>query len=364
MIYRIAFENTDNINSVKRNRIKNIIINNTINNIFLSHNNKQILKNLIITTQKHYNAFSRLAYIIKYKRSKTVVTDDLTMNPLDISHQSTFILMQKGVKYMFHVNDLINIIETSLSNAPNFFVSPLVAKNPYNNEVLGKSALYNIYFKMKSLPRLISLLFHQYFLCDFNMERFLLNNEPALKDNAIKRHVYNSPDITLQPSILIMLRNNLYTRRFTIHEDFPKNKLVDIFKPFLYLFLTINYDYSNTERIHYYTNKLFVKLKRFYEYNQFFGRIFYTIYTGNKKLRIRKIEFNTKCLSFHNITIDDVFNSNNNNDISDSDNDNETGSDEDFDEEDLEDEDLEEEDLEEEDLEEEDLEDEDLEDDY
>jgi len=301
---------------------------------------------LIITTQKHYNAFSRLAYIIKYKRSKTVVTDDLTMNPIDISHQSTFILMQKGVKYMFHINDLINIIETSLSNAPNFFVSPLVAKNPYNNEVLGKSALFNIYFKMKSLPRLISLLFHQYFLCDFNMERFLLNNEPALKDNAIKRYVYNSPDITLQSIILIMLRNNLYTRRLTIHEDFPKNKLVDIFKPFLYFFLTIYYDYSNTERIHYYTNKLFVKLKRFYEYNQFFGRIFYTIYTGNKKLRIRKIEFNTKCLLFHNITTDDVFNINNNNndndndDISDSDNNNETVSDEDL-EEDL-DEDLEE----------------------
>lgn len=319
IIHRMSCDLTTNNNTnliKKTTRIKLQHFNEIINKCFLSNNNKQILQNLLITTQKHYNAFSRLAYIIKFKRSKTVVTDDLNMNPLEISHQSTFTLMQNGVKYMFHINDLINIIETALSNAPNFFVSPLVAKNPYNNEVFSKSTLYNIYFTMKSLPRLISLLFHQYFLCDFDMERFLLNNESTLKDNAITRYVYNSPDITLKPVILIMLKNNLYTRQLTIHDDFPINKLVYIFKPFLYLFLTINYDYSYSDRINYYTNKLFLKLKRFYEFNQFFGRIFYTIYTSNKKLKIRKIEFNTKYLSFHNIKTDCIFNNDNNNEIS------------------------------------------------
>ena len=47
------------------------------------------------------------------------------------------------------MNDLINIIETAICNAPNFFLDPLPPKNPYNNQKLNTSTLCNIYFKMK-----------------------------------------------------------------------------------------------------------------------------------------------------------------------------------------------------------------------
>ena len=34
-------------------------------------------------------------------------------------------------------------------------------------------------------------------------------------------------------SVILMLKENYYTRKLEIHNDFPKTLLVDIFRPFL-----------------------------------------------------------------------------------------------------------------------------------
>jgi len=50
------------------------------------------------------------------------------LNPLNIYDKNTFILIQNKSKYLFSVNDLVSIIETALSNSPNFFAEPLSPK--------------------------------------------------------------------------------------------------------------------------------------------------------------------------------------------------------------------------------------------
>ena len=110
---------------------------------------KENIITIFSNAQKHYHAFSRFAYIYKLKKYPCIVTDDLSLNPLNPNHKNTFTLVENKSKYLFSLNDLISIIETAIGNSPNFFSEPLSPVNPYNKQIFTNSTLYNIYFKMK-----------------------------------------------------------------------------------------------------------------------------------------------------------------------------------------------------------------------
>jgi hypothetical protein len=231
------------------------------------------------------------------------------MNPLEPKHPGTFILFQNKSKYLFNINDIVKIIENAITNAPSFFQEPIEPKNPYNNEKLNLSTLYNIYFKLKALPRIMPTLLHLFFLNNFDIDNFILNNEPLLRETAIQKYIHNSPDNILYKSIMKMLVANYYTRKLSIHKEFPSKTLTDIFKPFLYYFYIINYDIQGTQKIYNYKQVLYIKLKKFYEYNKAFGRKIYNSTIQNKLLKRRNLPiipqtyFSTKHISFHNIII-------------------------------------------------------------
>ncbi len=106
-----------------------------------------------------------------------------------------------------------------------------------------------------------------------------------------------------------MLAANYYTRKLIIHKEFPIKTLIEIFKPFLYYFYIINYDIQGTQRIDNYKETLYIKLKKFYEYNKAFGRKMCRATFKNKLLKrlnlplISQTYFSTEHISFHNITI-------------------------------------------------------------
>ena len=283
--------------------------NNNSNPSFFLHSYKTSLLETFTKAQRIYNAFTRFAHLYRVKKYKTVVTDDLSMNPLDIHHQNTFVLIQNKSKYLFNTNDLVKIIENAITHAPSFFQEPTEPKNPYNNEPFNLATLYNIYFKLKALPRVMPTLIHLFFLSNFNVDHFVLNNEPLLRETAIRKYIHNSTDDILYKSIIKMLAANHYTRKLTIHKEFPLKTLIEIFKPFLYYFYIINYDIQGTERIDNYKRMLYIKLKKFYEYNKAFGRKMCNSTIQNKLLKslnlplIPKTSFSTKHLTFHNIPI-------------------------------------------------------------
>jgi len=276
-------------------------LNSILENIFIKNDLKETILSIFSRSQKYYYAFSRLVRIYKVKKYPMIVNEDLMLNKLDINHKNTFILIEHKSKYLFSLNDLISIIEISISNSPDFFPDPLSPLNPYNKIPFTDSMLYNIYFKMKESGRLTSILFHLFFLENFNKKKFCENNEPFIREYAIKTYVYNSPYTTLHSSIFIMLENNPYTNKYNIHKDFPKDLLVDIFRPFLFHYFIINYGFKQTSKFDNYQQILFYKLKKFYEYNPLFGRAHMTITSKFGRIIKKERIFNTKHICFHKI---------------------------------------------------------------
>jgi len=282
-------------------------LNHIVNNSFYQKELKEKLFGIFSKAQKHYFAFSRLAYIYKFKKYKIVVSDDLLLNSLDINDKNTFVLMDNKSKYLFSLNDLISIIETAIGNSPDFFSDPLASNNPYNKQPLTNAALYNIYFKMKHSTRLMSTLFHFFFLEEFNLTNFSEHYEPYIRENAITKYVFNSHFTTLYSSVLTMLKSNQYTNLYVIHKDFPKEKLVDIFRPFLFYYYICNYDIKGTMKIYNYKLILHTKLKSFYQYNKTFGRRLIKITKIFNKPVKREYIYNSDHISFYKIPINNNY---------------------------------------------------------
>ena len=280
-------------------------LNALLDNIFVSNELKEKILDIFCQAQRAYIALTKLALIYKHKKLPLVVTDDLTLLPLDINHPATFVLLQNKSRYLFSINDLINIIETAICNAPNFFATPLAPKNPYNNQKFNTATLCNIYFKMKEGYCKFSLIIHLFFLECFVKHHFYIKNEAFLREYSIRKYVYTSPNQTLYNAIINVLSMNYYTNKLLIHAEFPRDLLVNIFRPYLCYYYLIHYSIKGTEKIQLYKNLLHIKFRKFYEYNTLFGRKFCV---GVRRRKINRkpfsIKFNSDHINFYNITVD------------------------------------------------------------
>lgn len=236
--------------------------------------------------QKHYRAFALCANIWKYKKSKIQIEHDLYLTPLNRNNRNVFSLLQQGKIYLFTASNLVNSITTSLSNAPNFFVEPLILKNPYNNVPFSKSDLYNIYFFLKQSTILMPNLFHNFFLVDFDLRRFVNDNENIIKCIAFKSYIKNGTTIILHNHIIKMLKK--YQKNIIIDEKFPQEILINIMRPYLFLYFTINYSAEEYRIIDAETH-LQYKLKRLYLHNPCFGR---------KIVKLKQAGFSTKMTKY------------------------------------------------------------------
>ena len=277
--------NYDNSDTVKP--IFKILFNSFVNNTYTSKYSvvKETLNNFLdfsrdefiqyfCKIQKIYHSLSRFAYLYKYKKSTMSVTTDMGLNDISINDKNVLCIYHIKSKYLFNVNDLIKIINTSLINNYLFFAEPLPSKNPYNNLPFTKSNLYNIYFFIKFNTHIYDDLFFKFFQCDFNLSIFYNNYEYLLRDYSIKNYIKNCSEQEILNKINEMLTeyNKIYVRnKIIIHDEFPKNKIVKIMKPYVLLYLNSCYSLipivkSNS------SIDLKIKLRNFQRFNPQFGR--------------------------------------------------------------------------------------------
>ena len=239
--------------------------------VFAKLNNEML--DLINKTQRAYNGFALLAKIYRAKYIKPTITTDLLLNELHEKQKNTIKIFQNNSNYLFTIKDLINHIDVLLSNTQSFFAEPLPIKNPYNNIEFTEATLYNIYFKIKQSDYKFSTLFHNYFLCDFDLKRFKIENEYLIRDEYIKQYVYKTNTITLFRAMKRMLEASSNFEK-KVSKQINKESFISILRPYYYLYLVYNYHIEGTEK----KKKSYIlfnrKIFELLEYNPKFGRIY------------------------------------------------------------------------------------------
>ena len=221
----------------KWTKSKFIFFKTVLENIFINSQIKETFLYYFSLLQRVYFAVNRFAFLYKYNKSKLVITDDLYLNPINESSKYSICIYQNNNRYLFMISDLVNIMNTALSNSHCFFSEPLQCKNPYNNLPFHISNLYNIYFKIKQVNSVVPELIHLFFLVNFNVYTFEKNNFYLLREYSIKNYIHNTSEKILFLDIKDMIHEYLpYNQRIIIHPEFPKKRLVEIMKPYLLLY--------------------------------------------------------------------------------------------------------------------------------
>ena len=282
-------------------------LNESLKNIFVTDEIKNKFLNLFCKVQKIYSGFSKLALLYKYKKAKLLIEYDICLNPIKENDKNVFVLLQNNNKYLFNINDLIKIIHNSIANTSHFFNNPLPIKNPYNNVILNKSTLYNIYFYIRTKTLLNPDLLFYFFKTNFNINQFTENYKFLIRNYAINNYLINSSNDKLSDDIEQMIENFNYTlinkkNKIIIDDDFPKDLLIKIMKPYLNVFFLSEYSLLNANGRMKYKKLLQNKLVEFQNFNPTFGRKivkYVTIMNQEKILRKTVETFNSNHIVFH-----------------------------------------------------------------
>ena len=292
---------SDNPEDYAFNRVSKFTeLNKFLTNIFVTDDMKDELLNEFSKLQKTYYGFSQLAHIYKFKKAKVQVSSDLCMNELNPKKSNVFTLLQNNFKYYFSAQDLINIFKRNLCNCLDFVPEPLVSKNPYNNLVFSDADLYNIYFFLRWSGYVVPELFHGYFMSGFNMTNFKYDYEFGIVNLNIKNYIYNSHHDVLYPIFEEMWASYRHiTKKIVIDELFPKDKLMNIMKPYLHLYYTSLYATNGTYKQCNADYVLRRKLMRFRNFNPQFGRRYVRLKRNIFGKRIVTDEFELKHINFY-----------------------------------------------------------------
>lgn len=271
-------------------------------NPFINSTAKEKIYNKFTDIQRKYTLFNRLCYRYKFNKSPISVQKDLFLNAIHSSRHNVMTILQNGQRYLFTTMDLKNIIESSLCNSPYHFSEPLPIKNPYNNMVFDKATLYNIYFFMKKSDCVLSTLFHQYFLSNFNLTKFRDANAVLIRDCHIDQFLKNASPEFLRFHILEMLASSDIACKYNIDSEFPKDKLIKIMRPYLEIYYKQQYTLDMNSQA-YLKQLLDIKLNEFFLFNPKFGR---KMIVRNKS-NVHTVRFNDHHLQFKNINYDENY---------------------------------------------------------
>ena len=282
-IYQKPIKNTIK-NTIKKN-IKNkykwfeqIILQNT----FLLDSQKELFILEFGKAQRIYFVLNRFLFLYKYKKSRKPIQTDLFLNPIDDSKNNIITIYQAKTRYLFTISDLLRIIQNALFYSPYKLESePIIPKNPYNNIKFNYSHFFHLYLhlKTKCMYTPIPLYFELFYKSEFDVNDFAIHNDFYIQKHIIKEYIFNKVtylDKEVMLNLKYMLSEHSYARKLKMNTEFPKSELLDIFRPYLYLYYLVWYSNCDDTQSLFYKSSLLLLLSEFYKTNPNFGKM--TVY--------------------------------------------------------------------------------------
>jgi hypothetical protein len=245
-----------------------------LDNMFLPSTDKEEILQIFQRSQRIYYGFSKLAQLYKFQNAKATISTDLYLNEISRDHRNAICIHTNSTNYWFMLGDLCRHITAALTNSPYYYADPIPIKNPYTNIPFTDAELYTIYFKVRAGTFLFPILFHKFFLSEFDIARYRMDNESDIRESIIHRHMHTSEESKLYHEIMIMLFNHRKLSQ-KIHESIPRPEFVKIMRPYLYLYIISKY-HINIEKAATSKGVLYDKLYDLFIFNPQFGRMYLT----------------------------------------------------------------------------------------
>lgn len=271
-----------------------------------SSNNKDDLLNSFSRAQKIYFAFSRLAFVFRYKKAIIRNQEDMFMNPISDTEKNVIVVYENNNKYLFRHSEILKICRTSLCHAYENdldFIEPRPMKNPYTNIPFNKASLFYMYDKITKGSYKVHLLFQTFFLCSFNLKELWIKHSPFITSLTIKDYLNNAPPKVISGIILSMLehieKQPDIDFHFCISSEFDRDVLNTVMKPYLELFLQSFHNHND-----FFSNRcleeLKYKLKVLYTKHPKFGRKKTTLSRNYITMKMFNVKRNAVFCSEHN----------------------------------------------------------------
>ena len=255
-------------------------------NIFINHYksqntigdyNENVL-NIFCKSQKIYMALLKFKNICMWKKiykSAGVVNTIEFDNIHDLQSNRIINIIEDNIMYTFSIYDLIKIINKSLTFHIELFSEPIKVKNPWTNKVFNYSSLLSIYhfIHFNSTPMSMPILLKRFFMANFNIVLFEMNNDFLIKDSILNNfHLQDSTELIKYINMMISHYNKKYIDNTIVFDpDFPKQVKINIMLPYLKHY--VQYKFSSDEKTRqYHKTKLLYKLNNFRCSNRLTGR--------------------------------------------------------------------------------------------
>lgn len=279
---------------------KYALLKKALNQKFSSTNNTDDYLSSFSRAQKIYFAFSRLAFVFRYKKAIIRNQEDMLMLPISDTEKNVLVVYENNNKYLFRHSEILKICRTSLCHASENdldYIEPKPMKNPYTNLPFNRASLFHMYNTITSTSHKVQQLFQTFFLCNFNLKELWNKHSPLIIELTIKDFLNNSTLKTLTCLTFAMLKHieehSDIDFKIIISPEFNRKLLTTVMKPYLELFLQSFHNHND-----FYSNRcleeLKYKLKVLYTKHPNFGRKKKVFIKGNK---IKDDEFSVKARS-------------------------------------------------------------------
>ncbi len=205
---------------------------------------------------------------------------DLCGNPLS----NPLTLIENQTAYKFSIHDLHKIVISALTNQRQLIPEPIEPKNPYTNLPFSKHNLLILYSILPNKHHLLTV----YYKCGFDIVAFHNQNRRLLLEYAIDTLL--APNTSWTDDIIEDIYYMCDCNDIKLHEEFPKDILYTVFRPYLKELYKIRYMF-------YPGNKLSHWLDCFELYNPYFG-LKYIDNNGVTGFDDRHLNFNSLITTF------------------------------------------------------------------
>ena len=290
-----------------------------VNNIFVNERNADVILDLYMHVTRYIGLITRMTS--RWKRRRMCVHNDADLLLLPISSYSPNIIttiIDRGEKYLFKISDLINLVFSALTNSEDrWYAAPTKIKNPYTGLPFSLGIIYNIFLTIHESPFRMPVLFNIFINTGCDLTVFGMNYECLLREIMIENNIRNLST----PELSIEIRNMLSTTTaysplerddeiiVRIHESFPEDIMISIFKPYLAPYYTHKYSLNPFIR-HKSGETLVKKLIVFRKDNPMFGRRLIsstTRFASNRFITTRNRHFNEHVRqNYNDIDIENV----------------------------------------------------------